>query len=132
MSALWTPGLRSVDALFRYDIPSGAWRPISCSTGPPARTGSCLVPVTNARGGAAYLVTLFGERDSATGSGGFFDEVWAYNIASAEWSEVSVSGAKPDPRIRFATAAVGQGVVVQGGVDEENRTLGDWWLLEFD
>lgn len=96
------------------------------------RTGSCIVPVTNARSGATYLVTIFGKQDPAVGSGGFFDEVWAYNIAGAEWSEVSVSGARPDPRIGFAAAAVGQGVVVQGGVNEENRTLGDWWLLGFD
>lgn len=76
-----------------------------------------------------YLVTLFGE---ATGSEGFLDEVWAYNIASAEWSEVGVSGVGPAPRVHFAAVAFGQGVVVQGGVDEENKTLGDWWLLGFD
>lgn len=79
-----------------------------------------------------YLVTLFGERDPATGSGGFLDEVWAYNIASAEWSEVRVSGVRPAPRVHFAVVAVGQGVVVQGGVNDEDKTLGDWWLLGFD
>lgn len=67
----------------------------------------------------------------------FSDSVWAYEIESAEWSEVKISGArKPDPRCRFSTVAVGgadgQGIVLQGGLGEGAKTLGDWWLLEFD
>lgn len=70
-----------------------------------------------------------------------FDDVWAYNIANAEWSEVTISSTmKPNPRGQFAAVAVGspdggsngRGVVVQGGLDEDNWTLEDWWLLEFN
>lgn len=123
---------------FRFDISNGTWRSIPYTHGPPARSGSGLFPVRYARTGAEYLVTLFGERDpSAGGPGVLFDDVWAYNIANAEWNEVTISSTmKPDPRGQFAAVAVGgadgQGVVVQGGLDENNWTLGDWWLLEFD
>lgn len=122
----------------RYDIPNGTWRSIPYARGPSARSGSGLVAVKHARTGAEYLITLFGERDpSDVTPGAILNDVWAYDIANAEWSEVTISGTtKPEPRGRFAAVAVGgaenEGVVVHGGLDAENRTLGDWWLLEFD
>lgn len=84
---------------------------------------------------------MFGEHDPSTlghaGAGKFLEDVWAYNIATAEWSEVNISGEeKPVPRGWFAAGAVGggdgQGVVIQGGLSEGNKRLGDWWLLEFE
>lgn len=125
----------------RYDISSDTWRSISYDLdhGPAARSVSCLVCVAHPRG--MYLVTAFGESGPSTrghaGAGKFLDDVWAYDIQNGEWVEVVVEGEKPEARGWFAVDGIwGEGVkvgmVLQGGLSEENTRLGDWWVLWFD
>ena len=99
--------------------PSGSAVP-STSTGPSgwaqlATTG----PAPAAREDHTWTVTpdgatayLFAGRDS----GATLNDLWAYDLASDAWSEISPAGAAPDPRFgHSAVWAPGIGLVIFGG-----------------
>ena len=78
-----------------YDPTSNTWlsRQYSADgmSGPTPRSVSALLPLIV--GGKPLLVTLFGERDPSSlghqGAGKILEDIWAYDIGSATWSEVA-------------------------------------------
>lgn len=88
------------------------------------------------------LVLLFGEgKPSPTGghdsAGNFWGDVWAYDPSSASggWSELQINGneegsEKPKERGWFACDGYKDGLVLWGGIDGENKRLGDGWILK--
>lgn len=102
--------------------------------GPEPRSVSALLPVRIQ--GRQSLVTLFGERDPSAlghqGAGKMLGDVWAFDLEDRTWTEVEISGdALPAPRGWFAADTYGDQIVVQGGLDESNKRLGDLWMLSF-
>lgn len=61
-------------------------------------------------------------------------DVWAYDIKEERWTRVEQLGDEvPQPRGWFAAEVLGSnGVVVQGGLAEDNSRIGDVWVGIFD
>jgi Galactose oxidase, central domain len=118
-------------------------------SGPAPRSVSSLLAL--GINGRPSLVTLFGEHDPSSlgheGAGKMLDDVWVYDIEAEKWVQAESSrGAeqtesdankkpRPKPRGWFATDTVDHKgkakIVVQGGLVESNKRLGDVWLLDF-
>ncbi|RPB09903.1 galactose oxidase [Morchella conica CCBAS932] len=116
-----------------YDIQHDTWRTIEYppSTGPAPRYSSCLVPLLHPGTKKEYLLTAFGESgESGDEVVKYLQDIWAYDIAAAEWCEVVTTGEKPLARGRFGAAGKGgRWLAIQGGLDEAGERLGDWWVL---
>lgn len=125
-----------------YDPQSNDWTTLVFSAdgkdGPGARSVSALLPVSIK--GDPHLITLFGESDPSSlghqGAGKMLSDIWAFSLQTQKWTEVKakVEGGRhgPAPRGWFAADAIDgrSGVVVAGGLAEDNSRLGDVWLLE--
>ncbi|KAF2277760.1 galactose oxidase [Westerdykella ornata] len=107
-------------------------------SGPEPRSVCALLSITVQ--GKDKLVTLFGERDPSSlghaGAGKMLGDVWLYDIEEKRWEQLDTSGseATPAPRGWFAADVVRtqkgeEGIVVHGGLNENNERLGDVWLL---
>jgi hypothetical protein len=100
--------------------------------GPEARSVGSLLCLNV--GGRPFLVTLFGERDPSSlghqGAGKMLGDAWAWDIQGEEWTRVEFGGGDaPAPRGWFAAEMFGDdGVVVHGGLAEDNSRLGDVWV----
>ena len=126
-----------------YDLRSNKWAtlefPADGKDGPGARSVSALVPVSIK--GDMHLLTLFGESDPSSlghqGAGKMLSDVWTFDLQKHRWASVKATvedeGHGPAARGWFAADAVegGRGVMVAGGLAEDNSRLGDVWTLEF-
>jgi N-acetylneuraminic acid mutarotase len=123
-----------------FDIGQGAWSSVQYQPdgkqGPECRSVSVLVPVCI--GGKAHLVTAFGERDPSSlghaGAGKMLSDTWAFSIEEGKWSKVQDAGQeKPEPRGWFdADAMDDDAIIIHGGLNEDNKRLGDVWELRFN
>ena len=127
-----------------YDIASDNWTSHKYTPngvdGPTPRSVCALLAVRVQQ--KDHLITLFGEQDPSTlghaGAGRMLNDVWAFDISGRKWSKVdtnSTEGNQPAPRGWFA-ADVHRGeesdeIVVHGGLAEDNKRLGDFWILSF-
>ena len=107
--------------------------------GPEARSVGCLVALSGSgENQKSWLVTAFGERDPSSlghaGAGKMLGDVWAYDVKEGVCTEVEQLGEElPKPRGWFAAETLGaHGIVVQGGLAEDNSRLGDVWVGTFD
>ena len=104
--------------------------------GPGARSVGCLVALTS--GEKNWLVTAFGESDPSSlghaGAGKMLEDAWAYDIKEDKWIKIEQLGdGIPQPRGWFAAEPLGtNGIVVQGGLAEDNSRLGDVRVGTFD
>jgi hypothetical protein len=107
-------------------------------SGPEPRSVSALVAVKVH--GKDFLLTLFGERDPSklghAGAGKMLGDVWAFDLECEKWCKVKSNGNVPCPRGWFGADVVQEGngnhgVVVHGGLAEDNSRLGDVWKLQF-
>ena len=124
-----------------YDIATNTWESIAFSTGrdgPEARSVAALVPVKVH--GRDYLVTMFGERDPSSlgheGAGKMLRDVWAFDVETKTWARLEPGSGTEIPAARgwFGADVVRSnngpdGVVVHGGLAEDNSRLGDVWKL---
>lgn len=99
--------------------------------GPEARSVSALHCLNT--GGKTLLVTFFGEHDPSSlghaGAGKMLGDAWAWDIKGEAWSKLEQQGGQPAPRGWFASERMGEdGVVVHGGLAEDNSRLGDVWV----
>lgn len=126
-----------------FDIASGSWSTINFIPdgvqGPAARSVATLLPVEVR--GKTYLVTIFGERDPSSlghaGAGKMLSDAWAWDLEQSQWHKVATTGTAPEPRGWFDADVVkdgngGDAIVVHGGLNEENKRLGDVWKLCFN
>lgn len=106
-------------------------------SGPGARSVAAFLPVTIPEKGEV-LVSLFGESDPSSlghqGAGKMLSDVWAYEIETDKWAQLSFSEG-PQGRGWF-DADVFQldgkdAIVVSGGLGEDNERLDDLWVLQF-
>ena len=128
-------------ALDVFNVASSSWNTITYAAdgveGPEARSVATLLPV--AIGGSAYLVTLFGEHDPSSlghaGAGKMLANGWAWDLQGAKWEKIAASGDAPEARGWFDADVFQVGgnstVVVHGGLNEDNKRLGDVWQLSF-
>lgn len=68
----------------------------------------------------------YGGTDKAT----CFNDVWEYNVATAEWKKMDCTGYIPSPREGHASALVKDKLYVFGGRTEEGTDLGDLAALD--
>jgi hypothetical protein len=111
--------------LWALDVAAGTWRPAPVADGPrpPARFGhnACY---DRAR---QRLVVAMGQAGAT-----FFDDVWAYDPASATWHELGArSAARPRPRYGAGGAydAPGDRLFVTHGFTDTGR-FDDTWQLD--
>ncbi|ORY14127.1 kelch repeat protein-like protein [Clohesyomyces aquaticus] len=127
-----------------FDISSNSWTtaafPANGNAGPEPRSVCALLPLK--LHGKEKLITLFGERDPSSlghaGAGKMLGDVWVYDIGENWWTKVETSGSDgvPDPRGWFSADVIkktdgNDGIVVHGGLGEDNERLNDLWVLEF-
>ncbi|KAM0240265.1 hypothetical protein ACHAPO_002161 [Fusarium lateritium] len=123
-----------------YNIGTTSWSTIPYTPdgiqGPEARSVSTLLPLLIQD--KSYLLTMFGERDPSSlghaGAGKMLSDVWAFAIETSMWLKVE-TGDEPSARGWFdADIVKGEdamdGVVVHGGLGEDNERLGDIWCLQ--
>ncbi|KAK6358183.1 hypothetical protein TWF730_007536 [Orbilia blumenaviensis] len=90
--------------------------------------------------GRQYLLTMFGEgRPSPlghAGAGRMWDDAWIFDIEEKSWQKVEWETVGPAPRGWFDADVVEvegkDGVILHGGLGEDNERLGDVWLLKFN
>jgi hypothetical protein len=124
-----------------FDLSGDAWStikyPVDGKSGPEARSVSSLLPLEV--GSRKLLVTLFGEHDPSSlghsGAGKMLGNVWAYDIADGNWTELKANGDVPQSRGWFDADVVKvvkgkDAIVVHGGLAEDNSRLGDVWVME--
>ncbi|KAK6005598.1 hypothetical protein QM012_007240 [Aureobasidium pullulans] len=126
-----------------YDIASDKWSTHTFSAdgneGPGCRSVGTLLAI-NVHGRPS-LITAFGESDPSAlghaGAGNMLPDAWLWDIETKKWSKiVTEEGNKvPQPRGWFAADVVTidgeQGIIVQGGLAEDNQRLDDAWVLSF-
>ncbi|THX72752.1 kelch repeat protein [Aureobasidium pullulans] len=126
-----------------YDIASDTWSIHTFTSdgvnGPGARSVATLLAM--AIDGKASLITAFGESDPSAlghaGAGNMLPDSWVCDIETKAWRRVEVEEGEKVPRSRgwFAADVVTledkQGIIVQGGLAEDNERLDDAWVLSF-
>ncbi|PSN72631.1 galactose oxidase [Corynespora cassiicola Philippines] len=127
-----------------YDISSNTWSSETFqadgNSGPEPRSVCTLLPLRVRN--KDKLMTLFGERDPSSlghaGAGKMLGDVWLYDIAEKWWTHLQPSGddGTPDPRGWFDADVLkaesgSDGVLVHGGLGENNERLTDVWHLSF-
>lgn len=105
--------------------PAGyAWTQLAVTDGPPAREDHTFTLAAD--GSAAYL--FGGRRGNRT-----FDDVWRYDLASDNWTQLSPEGSAPAGR--FGHVAVwkdGVGLVIWSGQADATTFFADIWAFDPD
>ena len=113
---------------WRFDPSGPGWQEVM-ATGPRARYDHGLRAI---EGGRALL--LFGGARSATGASNFFNDLWRFDTASEQWSQVAVEGASPPGRRTPWMVAEADGTHLLMGLGvhglQVSETFGDLWRLD--
>ncbi|XWW96125.1 hypothetical protein V2A60_004095 [Cordyceps javanica] len=125
-----------------FDAAAQSWSTIAYAPdgvqGPEARSVAALLPLTVR--GEAHIVTMFGERDPSAlghaGAGKMLGDAWAWHVEQAKWHKLETEGEAPEPRGWFDADVAhdeesGDSIILHGGINEENKRLGDVWRLSF-
>ena len=126
-----------------YDVASDTWAAHTFipdgKEGPGCRSVGSLLAVDVH--GKPSLITAFGESDPSAlghaGAGNMLPDAWLWDIESMRWSKIvgEEGGQVPQARGWYAADAVvvnGKGgIIVQGGLAEDNQRLDDVWVLSF-
>jgi len=123
-------------ALDIFDITTMSWSTNTFKPdgkeGPEARSVSALLPISTFN--KYHLLTMFGERDPSSlghaGAGKMLSDVWAFDLEECIWQKVDTSDG-PVARGWFDADVVHDGVVVHGGLGQDNERLGDVWVMNF-
>ncbi|KAI9722174.1 MAG: hypothetical protein M1828_004857 [Chrysothrix sp. TS-e1954] len=122
-----------------YDPQSNTWTTerfaADSVNAPEPRSVSALLPLDI--DGRPHLLTCFGEGDPSAlghaGAGKMLCDVWAFDLENRKWITIEATGSEQDgsPAARgwFAAEASANGILIQGGLGEDNQRLGDLWLL---
>jgi hypothetical protein len=94
------------------DAGCGTWTEPMPSPAPSARARHAMA--LDAKRGRALL---FGGRTRATASGPYtnFADVWAFDFATSQWSQINTTGTAPTPRSNSAAVVSNDQLVVFGG-----------------
>ncbi|MCB9614731.1 MAG: hypothetical protein H6722_20015 [Sandaracinus sp.] len=108
------PATEIVDELWTYDLGCESWSRVEGAAGPGFRSrGGFVVDTMRDR------ALLFGGRDRRTSSGAYtnFDDLWALDLETLSWSQITATGAAPSARSNPAVAydAARDRMIVYGG-----------------
>lgn len=111
------------------DLVSGQWTQLVESDGPGARYGHVAAIDTDRN-----RMIVFGGlvRDPITGTANETNDLWAFDLATNDWSPLETGGPKPARR-QFAAGSVlpGSGSLILFGGRSGNDFFDDTWLLDF-
>ena len=110
--------------LWAYDPEEDRWRELPAAGGvPKARYGSCMITGPDGRLWISHGFTFAGR----------FDDSRAYNLRTERWASTAPDGRRPGERCLHDcfTSASGQ-LVLYGGQDNANASLGDLWTMRED
>lgn len=110
--------------LWTYDPEANRWRELPAAGGAPkARYGSCMITGPDGRLWISHGFTFAGR----------FDDSRAYNLRTERWASIAPDGRRPGERCLHDcfTSASGQ-LVLYGGQDNANASLGDLWTTRED
>lgn len=116
-------GQDTLGDLWAFDLSNGSWSEITTAQGPSARFGH------NAIFDAAHnRMLVFGGQASGT----FFNDVWAFDLTTSEWSELQGDESIPSPRYGAASALDPSGrLLVSHGFTDAGR-FDDTWAFSLD
>lgn len=106
-----------------FDLGANRWQELASGTAvkPPARF-SMVAGIDMARN---RLLISTGELTT----GSFYDDVWAFDLSADTWSQVTVSGARPNPRYGAAGGIAGGALYVSHGFTDHGR-FNDTWAFD--
>lgn len=127
-SGLFVFGGRAADAvlddLWFFDVEAAAWTQLKPADKPPARFGHNALVISTQRQ-RPILYVFAGQNGSV-----FFDDLWAYDIASGEWQEVRADGGPPSGRYGAASTLDGNGRwIISHGFATAGQ-LDDTWAFD--
>jgi hypothetical protein len=103
------------------DLQSTAWSPVA-SLGAPAKRSSHTAAVVH-----EHLIVVIGGRGNENG---MLNDVAIFDSSNSHWTiGLKVDGSIP-PRCGHSAHAVGNNILVYGGVNEHGTLLSDMWLLD--
>ena len=117
--------------IWAFELDCNNWRQLTPASAPPARTRH-MVTVDTVRN----RMIVFGGRAGMPGAYTFFNDVWAFDLATETWSEVATAGQAPPARDYGVISydATRDRVVVFGGDNDPtgflNSALDDYWSLD--
>lgn len=126
------PAYELVDELWAFHLDCNSWEQLTVAGGPGVRARhATAVDTTRGR------MLVFGGRDRV-GFGNYenFDDVWALDLATDTWSEITTTGTGPSPRSSATVAydaAEDRMLVFGGNTSTEGLTLtgvGDMFALD--
>ncbi|MCD4829355.1 MAG: T9SS type A sorting domain-containing protein [Candidatus Cloacimonetes bacterium] len=107
--------------LWQYTEGNSNWEERTPANPPPARKG--------------HAATTW--HDTMYACGGYTDtgvvmDVWKYDAATNEWTELPLGGANaPAPREYHSATVIGDDMYICGGLDADGMALGDLWRHSF-
>jgi hypothetical protein len=112
------------DDLWRYDVASGTWAQVTpTGPSPSARFGHNAVWADG-----IGLVIFAGQ-----GPDGFFNDLWAFDAATNEWSQLQTAGEKPVPRYGSCAAVGPDGRLwISHGFTSEGQRFADTHAFDFE
>ncbi len=124
-------GRWTTNDLYAYDFASRRWSRVPPATAavPPARWGA--PGAFDTERGRLLIATGFAGDTNPAGFGRYYNDVWAFDVATRVWSQVTPSGTAPAAR-RGATLIydpIADRVVLFGGFDLHGAFANDVWSL---
>ncbi len=124
-------GLGATNDLFAYDFATHGWFPVTPATvtAPGGRWGSGMV-FDAARNRLVVFGGFQGDVNGA-GSGLYFNDLWAFDVATGTWSQLAPAGSPPSARRQFAMVidpALDE-IVVFGGYTSSGTFRNDAYAL---
>jgi hypothetical protein len=96
------------------DIKCGAWEQLAPAVSPPARARHVMVQ-DHERGRALLFGGRWRDNNVSSGAYTLYNDLWAFDFATREWTEIATTGTGPTPRANTGAALVGNEMIVFGG-----------------
>lgn len=124
----FTPDLSDT---WSYDLADDSWT-LLVEDSPPGRRYGHVAALDEARD----RMIVFGgfRRNGINGRLEDVGDLWAFDLATRTWTELSPSNPGPSPRqfARGATMPDGSGMILFGGRSDVTGVMNDLWLLSFE
>jgi hypothetical protein len=117
------------NAVYLFDLDLKTYKHVETSSG---GSGSSSLPPPRRLHSANYVngfIYVFAGRQ---GTQHYHNDLWKFDLLYSKWSQVYFDPKEPAPCARWdhGSAVVGDTVYIFGGMDQNNKPLGDFWKFE--